>query len=294
MAFIRSLFQALEKTRTSISEVFLQLKGKRVPEEVLDDLEFKLISADMGMTTVNEIMDLVNRYRGMDVRAEVSDMLVRKLPADLPDLAAKPSVIVLIVGVNGTGKTTTTAKLASFFKRQGKSVLLVGTDTYRAGAVEQLRVWSERIGIRLVCNEKSREPSAVLFDGLVAARSSRADVVIVDTAGRLHTYKNLMDELGKMYRIIQQKFSDFTLKTLITIDANLGQNSLIQARQFSTYGQIDGAILTKMDGTAKGGIVFPLYDELKIPVLFIGTGEQLTDINAFDRRDYVHSLIGEE
>ncbi len=292
MALLKTLFQALEKTRTSISEVFLQLKGKRISEDVLDDLELQLISADMGLNTAGEILGLIERYRGPDVIREVKTLLLNKLPAASVNITEKTPVIILIVGVNGTGKTTSTAKLASFYRRQGNSVMLVGTDTYRAGAVEQLRIWSERLRIRLVCNEKSKEPSAVLFDGLTAARSSGSDVVIIDTAGRLHTYKNLMAELEKMYRIIRQRFAAFALKTLITIDANLGQNSLIQARQFASHGDIDGAILTKMDGTAKGGIVFPLYEELGIPVLFIGTGERLEDLSPFYREEYIDSLLG--
>ena len=201
-------------------------------------------------------------------------------------------IVIMVVGVNGTGKTTTTAKLAHYYQNLGKKVILVGCDTYRAAALEQLDTWAKRLDIRMICNEKSQEPSAVLFDGMTAADTFSSDIVIVDTAGRLHTNKNLMEELAKMERVISNKFSHYKLTTFITIDANLGQNSFLQANRFNDYIKIDGVVLTKMDGTAKGGIIFSLYRELGIPVQFIGVGEDLRDLILFNRKEYVNSLLG--
>jgi len=198
----------------------------------------------------------------------------------------------MVVGVNGTGKTTSAAKLANYYKSLGKKVLLVGADTYRAAAAEQLKIWANRVDVNIVCNEKSQQPSAVLFDGLTAAQSQGVDITIVDTAGRLHTYKNLMAELEKMYRVVESRFPEYEIHSLITLDASLGQNSLIQAREFANTVQVDGAVLTKMDGTAKGGIVFPLFKELNIPVKFIGVGEDLDDLIVFNRNEYVQGLLG--
>ena len=168
-------------------------------------------------------------------------------------------VVIMMVGVNGTGKTTSAAKLARLYRDLGKDVLLIAADTYRAAAIDQLRVWSNRADVRLISNEQTKEPSAVLFDGLVSAKSAGSDIIIVDTAGRLHTYDNLMRELEKMHRILDDRFPEFLVKNLITIDSLLGQNSLVQAKEFNSRVPLDGAILTKLDGTAKGGIIFPLY-----------------------------------
>ena len=200
----------------------------------------------------------------------------------------------MMVGVNGTGKTTSAAKLARIYRDQGKRVLLIAADTYRAAAIDQLKVWSKRADVRLVCNEKTKEPSAILFDGLTSARSSECEIVIVDTAGRLHTYENLMNELEKMHRIIENRFSEFVVKNLITIDSLLGQNSIVQAKEFNRHVPLDGAILTKLDGTAKGGIVFPLYKDLGIPVQYIGIGEDIRDIEPFDPENYLDGLFGKE
>ena len=197
-----------------------------------------------------------------------------------------------MVGVNGTGKTTSSAKLAKYYKSQGKKVLMIAADTYRAAAIDQLKIWSSRLDVEIIYNESSNQPSAVLFDGLTAAKSQSSDIVIVDTAGRLHTSKNLMSELEKMFRLSQKNFSSFNINSLITLDASLGQNSLIQAKDFASKVQLDGAILTKMDGTAKGGIIFPLYSESNIAVKFIGAGEDLDDLFIFNRDEYVQSFLG--
>jgi len=264
-----------------------------VSVESLEDLEDTLISTDMGIDTVEAILGVVEKNRKEGFLSKVEDYLVSALPESKAIQQDKNSPIaLLVVGVNGTGKTTSAAKLAHYYKSMGKKVLLVAADTYRAAAVEQLKTWANRLDVNIVCNTQSQQPSAILFDGLNAAKSQGTDIVIVDTAGRLHTYKNLMIELEKMYRVIESRFPEFKIHSLITLDASLGQNSLIQAREFSNTVQVDGAMLTKMDGTAKGGIVFPLFKELKIPVKFIGVGEDMDDLIVFNRNEYVQGLLG--
>ena len=189
---------------------------------------------------------------------------------------------------NGMGTNTSPA----VYKQLGKKVLLIACDTYRAAAIEQLKVWSKRIKCKMIFNENTSEPSSVLFDGLESASSNNFDIVIVDTAGRLHTSDNLMQELKKMYKLIKKRFTEFNINTLITLDAGLGQNSLIQAKEFNRFCEIDGAILTKLDGTAKGGILFPLFTETGIPVKYIGTGETIKDLEDFTPSTYIDSLLG--
>jgi len=293
MVFLGKLFNALNNTRNSISNALSVLKKKEVTTELLEDIESSLIIADLGIKTVDDIIDIVKNTKRSDFIPKVEDYLESILPEgriESGDINGK--IVIMVVGINGTGKTTTTAKLAHYYQNLGKKVILVGCDTYRAAALEQLDTWAKRLDIRMICNEKSQEPSAVLFDGMTAADTFSSDIVIVDTAGRLHTNKNLMEELAKMKRVISNKFSHYKLTTFITIDANLGQNSFSQANRFNDYTKIDGVVLTKMDGTAKGGIIFSLYRELGIPVQFIGVGEDLRDLILFNRKEYINSLLG--
>ena len=293
MAFMGKIFQALRRTRATVADAFDTVVQRKVSVESLEDLEDTLISTDMGIDTVEAILGVVEKNRKEEFLSKVEDYLVSALPESKAIQQDKNSPIaLLVVGVNGTGKTTSAAKLAHYYKSMGKKVLLVAADTYRAAAVEQLKTWANRLDVNIVCNTQSQQPSAILFDGLNAAKSQGTDIVIVDTAGRLHTYKNLMIELEKMYRVIESRFPEFEIHSLITLDASLGQNSLIQAREFSNTVQVDGAMLTKMDGTAKGGIVFPLFKELKIPVKFIGVGEDMDDLIVFNRNEYVQGLLG--
>ncbi len=287
------IFQALRRTRATVADAFDTVVQRKVSVESLEDLEDTLISTDMGIDTVEAVLGVVEKNRKEEFLSKVEDYLVSALPESKAIQQDKNSPIaLLVVGVNGTGKTTSAAKLAHYYKSMGKKVLLVAADTYRAAAVEQLKTWANRLDVNIVCNTQSQQPSAILFDGLNAAKSQGTDIVIVDTAGRLHTYKNLMIELEKMYRVIESRFPEFKIHSLITLDASLGQNSLIQAREFSNTVQVDGAMLTKMDGTAKGGIVFPLFKELKIPVKFIGVGEDMDDLIVFNRNEYVQGLLG--
>ena len=293
MAFMGKIFQALRQTRESVSDAFESVIKRKVTPESLEELEDTLISADMGFATAEAVLGVVEKNHKKGFINKVESYLVSELKdRNEIELANEKSVVLMVVGVNGTGKTTSAAKLANYYKLLGKKVLLVGADTYRAAAAEQLKIWANRVDVNIVCNEKSQQPSAVLFDGLTAANSQGVDITIVDTAGRLHTYTNLMAELEKMYRVVKSRFPEYEIHSLITLDASLGQNSLIQAREFANTVQVDGAVLTKMDGTAKGGIVFPLFKELNIPVKFIGVGEDLDDLIVFNRNEYVQGLLG--
>ena len=287
---ISKLFNALERTRKSIADSFNILQKNRISTGSLDVLEKNLLSADIGVETTLEIINLIKSSSGDDYIQNVKEYMISIL--DLNKFDSQPLPFVkLIVGVNGTGKTTTAAKIAHHYKLQGNDVVLVAADTYRAAALEQLEIWSKRIDIRLISNQSAKDPSSVIYDGMNASYNKNSNIVIIDTAGRLHTNKNLMLELKKMKRIILEKFSDYSLGTMITIDSTLGQNSLYQAKEFLNYIDIDSATLTKMDGTAKGGIVFALSKKLNIPIEFLGIGENIEDLEEFDNKHYINSLL---
>ena len=287
------IFQALSQTREKVAKAFKILSKNKVSSDSIDELEQLLLSADMGFETVELILNVAKNNKDEDFFAKVQEYLISILPTVDKDLTIlnKPTTI-MVVGVNGTGKTTTAAKLAKFYKDQNKEVLMIAADTYRAAAIDQLKLWSNRIDVNIIYNDKSKQPSSVLFDGLNAAKSNKVEIVIVDTAGRLHTYKNLMQELEKMYYLAKNKFPEYKVSALMTLDASFGQNSLIQVEEFLKTIVINSAILTKMDGTAKGGIVFPLYKNLNIPVSFLGLGEDVGDLITFDSLGYVKSLMG--
>jgi len=287
------IFQALSQTREKVSKAFKMLSKNKISSDSIDELEQLLLSADMGFETVELILNVAKNNKNEDFFAKVQEYLISILPTVDKDLTIlnKPTTI-MVVGVNGTGKTTTAAKLAKFYKDQNKEVLMIAADTYRAAAIDQLKLWSNRIDVNIIYNDKSKQPSSVLFDGLNAAKSNKVEIVIVDTAGRLHTYKNLMQELEKMYYLAKNKFPEYKVSALMTLDASFGQNSLIQVEEFLKAIVINSAVLTKMDGTAKGGIVFPLYKNLNIPVSFLGLGEDVGDLITFDSPEYVKSLMG--
>ena len=290
---MKNIFKALTQTREKVTKAFNILTKNKVASDSIDELEQLLLSADMGYETVESILNLVKNNKDEDFIINVQEHLIRILPKVDKDLTVfnEPSIII-VIGVNGTGKTTTVAKLAKFYKGQNNEVLMIAADTYRAAAIDQLKLWSKRLDVKIVYNDKSQQPSSVLFDGLNAAKSNQIETVIVDTAGRLHTYKNLMQELEKMYYLAKNKFPEYKVSTLMTLDASFGQNSLIQVEEFLKFIEIDSVILTKMDGTAKGGIVFPLYKNLNVPVSFMGLGEDVDDLIIFDSSEYVKSLIG--
>ena len=293
MPFIGNIFQALSKTRKKVANAFDNIIRGSVTSDSLEELEEILFSTDMGYDTVKSIVNVVENNPNDGFLSEVEDHLISILPPIEENyLISNKPLIVMIVGVNGTGKTTTSAKLSRYYKNQGKNILLIAADTYRAAAIDQLKVWANRLEVDLIYNDQSNKPSSVLFDGLKAAKSNHSDFVIVDTAGRLHTDRNLMSELEKMHRLIKTKFSEFELSSLITLDATLGLNSLNQAKEFVKSADIEGAIMTKMDGSAKGGIIFPIYKELELPVRFMGTGEDLDDLTLFDAKEYTQGLLG--
>tara|TARA_B100001093_G_scaffold403403_1_gene391375 strand:- start:805 stop:1701 length:897 start_codon:yes stop_codon:yes gene_type:complete len=291
---IGKLFKALHRSRSGIADTIRSVLGKRPSAEEVESIEDVLLQSDMGYDVVQDILKVVYASSGPDLMDAVRDTLIKKLPQDQSIEITKRPCAMLIMGVNGSGKTTSTAKLANLYKNMGLKVTLVAADTYRAAAVDQLKRWSERVDCRLICNEETSEPVSVIFDGLESARASKSDLTIIDTAGRLHTSKNLMKELEKMYRVIETRFSEFNIQSMITLDATMGQNSLAQAKEFQVDRKLDGAVLTKLDGTAKGGIIFPLYGMLDIPVKFIGIGEGLSDMEAFHREHYVDGLLGLE
>ena len=287
---ISKLFNALKRTRTSIADSFNILQKNKISTETLDILESTLISADIGVDTTSEIINLIEKKSGDNYVHSVKDYMLSILNTNILDNQSMPFV-KLIIGVNGTGKTTTAAKLAYYYKSKGNDVVLVAADTYRAAAIDQLKIWSNRIDVRLISNQSAKDPSSVIYDGMDASNSQNSNIVIIDTAGRLHTNKNLMFELKKMKRTILENFADYSLSTIITIDATLGQNSLFQAKEFLNYIHIDSAALTKMDGTARGGIVFGLNKELNIPIEFLGIGENIEDLEKFDHNHYINSIL---
>ena len=291
---IKKLFKALQRSRSGFVDTIRSLAGRSPSAEDIESLEEDLLQSDMGYDVVQDILNVIKKSSGEDFIHHVRDLLLDRLPSNQNVNIIEPPVAMLIMGVNGSGKTTSTAKLASFYKQMGHSITLIAADTYRAAAVDQLRKWSERVDCKLICNEETSEPVSVIFDGLESARASKSDIAIIDTSGRLHTNKNLMMELEKMYRVIEKRFTDFQIQSLIALDATMGQNSISQAREFQADRKLDGVVLTKLDGTAKGGIIFPLYAKLNIPVKFVGLGEGLTDLEVFDKVQYVNGLLGLE
>jgi len=273
-------------------------------DDFWDDLEESLIVADVGAITTMELLDTLRDRvsdEGLKEPSGVRALLREEMTARLRKSGAGTALTtedvdtaVLIVGVNGAGKTTTIAKLAHTAKANGQEVILAAADTFRAGAIEQLQIWGERVGVDVIAHQAGGDPGAVAFDAMEAARARNANMVIIDTAGRLHTQTNLMDELKKIRGVIARQAGDFEQRVLLVIDGTTGQNGLIQARSFTEAVKCDGVILTKLDGTARGGIVLAIARELGLPVLFIGTGETLEDLAVFDPDEFVDALLPEE
>jgi len=302
-----SLDQGLQKTKEGfLTKLTKAVAGKStVDEEVLDNLEEALVSADVGVDTTIEIIKKIedrvarDKYLGT---AELNSLLkeeIENLLVDAPaansyafnaDLPSKPYVI-LVVGVNGVGKTTTIGKLAYNFKAAGKDVLLGAADTFRAAAVDQLTIWSERTGVPIVKQDMGSDPAAVAFDTVQSAVAKGSDVVLIDTAGRLHNKAHLMDELGKIKRVIQKVIPDAPHEVLLVLDGSTGQNALEQAKHFTATTDVTALAITKLDGTAKGGVVLAIANQFKIPVKFIGVGEKMEDLLVFDKHEFVNSLF---
>lgn len=300
MGLFSKISAGLKKTRESISSsltgLFAGFRG--VDEDLLEELTEILVMADVGIHTAEEICDILRQKAKEEkitdeaqvrelLKTIVSDML--KGDSSL-NLSTKPSVI-MVIGVNGVGKTTTIGKLANNLRAGGKKVVLGAADTFRAAAAEQLAVWAERSGCEIVRATEGADPASVVFDTAAAAKRMGADVMICDTAGRLHNKKNLMDELAKMFRIVKRELPESSIETLLVLDAATGQNAVNQAREFKNIADITGIILTKIDGTAKGGVVLAIENELKIPVKYIGVGEQIDDLRPFDAAEFTEALF---
>ncbi len=301
MGIFDKLKQGLSKTRERMSDginrVFASM-GK-VDEDMMEELFDALISADVSMDTTDKILDrlrkAIKENRIIDP-GEAKEQLIRIIsemidPADAGlKLNSKPAVI-FVIGVNGVGKTTSIGKMANNYRNAGKKVVVAAADTFRAAAIDQLQVWTDRAGVDLIKQQEGADPSAVLFDAINAAKSRSADILIVDTAGRLHTKKNLMEELNKMNRVLRRELPDADINTLIALDATTGQNGISQAKVFSEGCPIDGIILTKLDGTAKGGVVISIKDELGIPVRLVGVGEGIDDLLVFEPQEFVSAIF---
>ncbi|WP_152392429.1 signal recognition particle-docking protein FtsY [Paenibacillus guangzhouensis] len=293
----------LSKTRTALVEKVQDLitRRKKIDEEFYEELEEILIGADVGVNTVMKLIDDLRRevrQRKIEDAAELQPVLSEKLVGLLRGdenvgIQMNPDgiTVVLFVGVNGVGKTTTIGKLAHRFKQQGKKVLLAAGDTFRAGAIEQLEVWGQRVGVDVIKQQSGADPAAVMFDAVQAAKQRNVDVLLCDTAGRLQNKSNLMDELNKIYRVIQREIPGAPHEVLMVLDATTGQNALSQAKLFGEKSGVTGLVLTKLDGTAKGGIVIAIRQELNLPVKFIGLGEKMDDLQEFDSEQFVHALF---
>lgn len=302
--FFARLKEGLDKTRKNILGGVDTVLGSftKIDEDLFEELEEALIMADMGVQTTMDIVEnlrqRVKKERATDP-AVIKDMLIDEITAILQDGVEEeenlPSpTVMLVIGVNGVGKTTTIGKLSHNFKNEGKSVLLAAADTFRAAAIDQLEVWGQRAGIEVIKHEENADPAAVVFDAVHAARNRKTDLLICDTAGRLHNKKNLMEELRKISRVIEREYPAAHKETYLVLDATTGQNALQQAKLFMEVADITGIILTKLDGTAKGGIVVAIKSELKIPVRYIGVGEGIEDLQKFHAEDFAKALFGEE
>lgn len=300
MGFFNKIKEGLKKTKDAMMR---QVEGvihsfTKIDEDFMEELEEVLIMSDIGAVTAEEICNRLRqkiKETGVSDTAQVKGMLKEIIANMLREeepmkLSTTPSII-FVIGVNGAGKTTTIGKLAAGFKAQGKKVLVGAADTFRAAAIEQLEVWTQRSGVEIVKHQEGSDPAAVVYDSIEAAKARNADILLIDTAGRLHNKKNLMDELGKMFRIVSQRAEGCDVETLLVLDATTGQNAVNQAEQFMQAAKITGIVLTKLDGTAKGGIVVAIKNQLGLPVRYVGVGEKIDDLQEFVPEDFVEALF---
>ena len=300
MSIFSKITAGLSKTRSSISNAVSSVLSSftKIDEELFEELEEILIMSDIGASTSLKICDILrSRVKEQKVKEpeEIKGMLA-EIMADMLKcdtslkMTTKPSFI-FVIGVNGVGKTTTIGKLASQISNSGKSVILGAADTFRAAAIDQLDIWAKRAGVDIVKSAEGADPASVVFDTIAAAKARGSEVIICDTAGRLHNKKNLINELAKMFRIIKRELPDCDVETLLVLDATTGQNAVNQAREFKEAADITGIVLTKLDGTARGGVVLPIMDELKIPVKYIGVGEQIDDLQPFNADEFAKAIF---
>lgn len=302
MAFFSKLRESLSKTKNSINDKIENVMKtfSTVDDDLFDELEEALITADLG---VNTSMDIIERLRTVasekhiknsaDLKAELAAILEEILTEGSDsrlDIRGLPAVI-MVIGVNGVGKTTSIGKLAAMYKKQGKNVVIAAADTFRAAAIEQLEIWAERADVRIIKQQEGSDPAAVIYDAINACKGKYVDVLLCDTAGRLHNKKNLMEELKKIYKILDRELPMSGKEVLLVLDATTGQNAVMQAKEFKEAADITGIILTKLDGTAKGGITFAIKNEYDIPVKLVGVGEGIDDIEPFDAKEFVKGII---
>ena len=298
--FFKRLKEGLSKTRNSIVDSFSSVFGaSHIDDDFYEELEETFIMADMGYETTEKVIEnLKERVKEARIKepAACKELIINIIRDQMMvdesayDFEKKKSVI-LVIGVNGVCKTTTIGKLAAQYKKSGKKVLIAAADTFRAAAIDQLKTWADRAGVEMISHNEGADPAAVVYDAVSAAKARNTDILLIDTAGRLHNKKNLMDELAKMRRIISRDYPDANVESLIVLDGTTGQNALEQARQFSNVTEIDGIVITKLDGTAKGGIAIAIQAELNVPVKFIGIGEKIDDLQRFDPSAYVEALF---
>ena len=298
MGFFSKIANGLKKTKEAfVNKLTSLFMGGDIDADFYDELEFILISSDVGTETATEIIDKLkekvreqNIIKSEDAKGVLKEVLIEILES-APKMKYEYPQIITIVGVNGVGKTTTIGKLANYFKKDGKIVTLVAGDTFRAAASEQLNEWANRVDVKIVKHQEGADASAVVYDGIASAKAKKNDVLIIDTAGRLHTKVNLMEELKKISRVTKREWPEANLKNFIILDATIGQNSIVQVNAFKDAIGIDGIILTKLDGTSKGGVVFSIVKELNIPVCFIGVGEGMDDLEEFDAKQFVDAIL---
>lgn len=301
MGFFDKLKQGLQKTRKGITEKIdrVLVSFGKIDEELFDELEEILITSDVGVETSMKIVEnLRKKVKDNKVNdpSQIKELLRDELKSILKQGSSqlntdKVPLVILVLGVNGVGKTTSIGKIANLLQKEGKKVIVAAADTFRAAAIDQLEIWAKRAGVDIIKHEEGSDPGAVIFDAIQAAKARNVDILICDTAGRLHTKKNLMEELKKIYRIIERELPEAARETLLVLDATTGQNAISQAKTFSDEVDISGIVLTKLDGTAKGGIVIAIKSELDIPVKLIGVGETMDDLQQFDADEFVAALM---
>ena len=296
--FFDKLRQGLSNTGSGIAAIFT---GSGIDDEFYEELEEALIMADVGMATTDKLLgglrDAVAEKKikeRSEARKELISLLADLMRPEKPFLDGTNRAVIMVVGVNGVGKTTSLGKIAAYYKNQGRDVVLAAADTFRAAAAEQLTVWAERAGVPIIKHGEGADPAAVVFDAAASFKARNRDMLLCDTAGRLHNKKNLMNELEKMRRVLDRELPGVPVEALMVLDATTGQNAIAQARAFGESAGLTGIILTKLDGTAKGGVAVAVKEELKIPVRFVGVGEGIDDMQAFDPDDYARALLSEE
>ncbi|MDD2495040.1 MAG: signal recognition particle-docking protein FtsY [Tissierellia bacterium] len=300
--FFAKLKEGLSKTKKNLTEQIENIifSHRKIDDDFLEELEEILITSDMGVDTTLDIIEYIKgevKKNKIEDTSEIKDLIKKYLVnmlkenEEIEDEEDTQQQVILVVGVNGVGKTTSIGKIANRIKSSGKSVIVAAADTFRAAAVEQLKEWCNRADVDIIASEQGSDPGSVIYDAIKAAKARKTDVLICDTAGRLHNKKNLMNELSKIFKILDKEFSEAKINVYLVIDATTGQNGIIQAKLFGETCKINGLVLTKLDGTAKGGIAFPIVNELNIPIKYIGVGEQIDDLQTFNAEDFVNAIF---